>query len=508
MDRQAYKGSITVFLSLLCILFLCLICAVVESARVQGAKAQTASIAGMGNFSLLGEFEKALLEQYDIFSLDGSYGSGAFQIEKVNGKLQEYISYNTDPGKDLFSAGAFDPWKLELTESRISGYTLLTDGSGEAFYQQAVSGMKANIPAMAIDRLLEYTRNTEQIQSAQREYEKKKQENDNQMEVLEEQKQDKIEQLESEAAENGMQMETEPAKSVGNPLKEIAKLRRKSTLDIVTWDKGISEKRIKAGKLPSRGRNRQGNMPVEKKNSGLTADVLFREYLILHFPNYLSEDAGKRLDYQLEYILGGKLSDRDNLKFVVSRLLLIREGLNYLYCLQNGAINSEASKLALTLTGFLGIPALTTATKHALLLAWAYGESLIDVRILLDEGKVPVFKDGTTWRLTLDNLGRVTEILKQGASSDRGKGLAYQDYLRILLHMGTMMRQKMRALDMIQTELQAQEGSTAFKAENCITAIRSESQWSCRPVFLGLPRSVMKISGKDLIWKRSASIAY
>ena len=60
MDRQGQKGSITVFLSLVCILFLSLICVSVESARVQGAKAQSANIAGMGNFSLFAEFDRTV----------------------------------------------------------------------------------------------------------------------------------------------------------------------------------------------------------------------------------------------------------------------------------------------------------------------------------------------------------------------------------------------------------------------------------------------------------------
>ena len=118
MDRQGQKGSITVFLSLTCILFLSLICAAVESARIQGARAQAANITGMGNFSLLSEFEKGLLEKYDIFSLDGTYGSGSFQIDKVNGRLQEFISYNANPGKDLISAWCIDPWSSRTVKSQ------------------------------------------------------------------------------------------------------------------------------------------------------------------------------------------------------------------------------------------------------------------------------------------------------------------------------------------------------------------------------------------------------
>lgn len=506
MDRYGQKGSITVFLSLACILFLSLICAVVESARVQGARAQTANITGMGNFSLMGEFERELLEQYNIFSLDGAYGSGSFQIEKVNERLQDFISYNANPKKDLLSLWCFDPWNLELTDSNITGYELLTDDKGEPFYQQAVAYMKANVGVIAVDKLLEYTKDVEEIKERQQEYEQSKRENDGQITSLEEEKQRKLDAMEAEAEAAG-EVVTVPAEPQSNPLKEIAKLRKKSTLEIVTWDKEISQKKIKSSNLPSRSRPQKGNLSVEKEHSGLLANVLFREYLLMHFPNYLGETEGNALDYQIEYILGGQSSDEKNLKYVVNRLLLIREGMNYLYCLRNGAINAKAEGLAVSLTGFFGIPALTAATKHALLLAWAYGESLIDVRILLDGGKVPIAKDASTWSLSLENLGRITEVLRAGAK-DKDKGLTYQDYLRVLLNMGSLSNQKLRALDMIQVELQGQTETSSFKAVNCIVAVKSSTKWHCRPVFLSLPRSVMGISGGEIDMVQEGSIAY
>lgn len=518
MNRKGYKGSITVFLSLAGILFLSLICAVVESARVQGARAQTANITGMGTFSVLGEFERGLLEKYDIFSLDGSYGSGSFQIQKVNQQLQNYISYNANPGKDLFSPLCFDPWKLELTDSSITGYTLLTDEKGEPFYQQAVSYMKENAAVIAVDKLLEYTKDIDQIQKNQDNYENSQKSNDNQLSGLEEEKQNKMEELESKAAGENQtdavlpgtgapETAVIPTQPASNPLTEIAKLRKKSTLDIVTWDKELSEKKIKSRGLPSGGVRKKGNMDIEKKHSGLVSDVLFREYLLIRFPGYLGDGKGEALDYQIEYILGGKNTDQKNLKYVVNRLLLMREGMNYLYCIQTPQISSEAETLAVTLTGFLGIPALTAATKHALLLAWAYGESLVDVRILLDNGKVPMFKDASTWSLSLENLGRITEILQQG-NTGGDQGMDYSEYLRILLNMGKVSSQKMRALDMIQAELQEKSGTEGFKAENGIVAVKADTNWSCRPVFYSLPKVVLGVSAGSNAITQQSSMAY
>lgn len=507
MGRRGQKGSITVFLSLVCILFLSLICASAESARVQGAKAQSANITGMGNFSLLAEFDRELLEKYNIFSLDGTYGSGTFQISKVNERLQHYISYNADPRKGVFSPLAFDPWKLSLTGSDVSEYALLTDQSGEPFYQQAVSYMKENAAVLAADKLLEYAKNKEQIETWQKNYEESRKNSDSQMAEMESKKEEKIKELESEAKESGADGSVMvPEEPQSNPLKEIWKLQKKSTLSIVTWDKTISDKSIKTGGLPSKSRSRRGNMRVEKKHSGLLCDVLFREYLLMHFPNFLSKTEGKALDYQVEYIMGGKTTDEKNLKYVVNRLLLLREGMNYLYCLQSPQISAQAEGLALSMTGFLGIPALTAATKHALLLAWAYGESLVDVRILLDNGKVPLLKSGETWSLSIENLGRLTEILKEGAQGS-GEGMAYDEYLRILLNMGFVSSQKMRALDMIQAELQ-QDYSEEFKVQNCIVAVKTDTYWDCPPVFFGLSGAVMGVSGAEVSFAQQGSIAY
>ncbi len=504
MDRKGLKGSITVFLSLACILFLALICASVESARVQGARAQAANITGMGSFSLLGEFEKELLEKYDIFSLDGTYGNGSFQIEKVNERLQDYISYNANPRKDLFSAGCFDPWSLELEDSSIEGYALLTDDKGEPFYQQAVAYMKANALTLAADKLLEYSKDTQTINNWEKEYEKGLKDSGDQMNQMEVEKQKKIETMESEAAAAGTVVVVPPQPEV-NPLEEIAKLRKKSTLEIVTWDKQISKKEINLRNFPSKNRLQEGNLKVEKKNSGLLCDLIFREYLLTHFPNYTDEKSGKALDYQIEYILGGKKSDEKNLKYVVNRLLLIREGMNYLYCVQTPAISQQTNALALTFTGFFGLPPLTAATSHALMLAWAYGESLIDVRILLDGGKVPLFKDMYTWSLSLENLGRIVEILQQGAKGS-GQGMTYCEYLRILLNLGSVRSQRMRALDMIQAELQ--EKNSAFKAENCIVAVKTGTSWHCRPVFAGLPAAVFGASSESVRFEQESSLAY
>lgn len=526
MDQKGWKGSITVFLSITCILFLSLICAAVESARIQGARAQSANITGMGNFSLLSEYENALLEKYNLLALDGTYGSGSFKLQKAEERLKGYLSANANPGKNFLAGLCTDPWRLTLKKCNVKSYQLLTDRNGEAFYQQAVDFMKVNAGSLVISQLLDYAEDAEKIKKYQESYEEAQKKNEVQIAELEEQRKQKLEELQkaqedSERENQGTDItggnEATENKVIGNevivkepegsPLDEIKKLRKKSVLSIVTGDKAISDKKIKQGNLPSRSITQKGNYRIKEEHSGLSADVLFREYLLMHFPNYLSEKKSEGLDYQAEYLISGKSSDQANLKDVVNKLLLLREGMNYLYCLQDAGMNMEAGSVAAAFTGFLGIPAITTATQHALLLAWAYGESLVDVRILLDGGKVPVNKEAADWNLSMDNLGKITEILQQG-KKENDRGVSYYGYLRILLNLGTIKKQKMRALDMIQTELRAKKETSGFKAENCITAVRTSTQWECAPMFSVLPAAIMGTGNKNRVFVQEGSISY
>lgn len=507
--QKTWNGSVTVFFSLTGIFVLCLLFAVVESVRIQGARAQTASLEGVANFSVLAEYEKNLLEEFEIFALDGAGGSGSFQIQKSEGRLRHYLEWNTNPlsGEELF--GLFDPWHLVLTDSKILRYALLTDEQGETFYQQVVSYMKAN-PSIVIDKTQQTSTGTlRELETLGERYERSQKENDTQLDMLEAEKK-KQEEQKKEAAESGeCSVESETASTIPmkNPLISLGRLKRRGTLQLVTGGEAVSMTTMATGSLPSRKRVRSGTLKLEKTHHGLTADALFREYLLMQFPNYCGE-ATEALKYQAEYLISGKPSDQKNLKHVVMRLLLLREGLNYQYCLKTQELNGAAGELALALTGGFGIPALTTATRHALLLGLAYGESLLDVRTLLAGGKVALFKDAASWQLSFETLGMLGSILERTDGNGQEEGLDYTDYLRILLQMCKRSDLKLRALDLIQYRLQQQSGSEGFQAQNAIVAIETRAEWSCRPVFYSLPQAMFGLGKSETKIRQSGSMAY
>lgn len=501
--KASWSGSLTVFFSLTGVFLLCLLCSVLEAVRIQGARAQTASIMGIADFSVLAEYEKNLLEEFEIFALDGAGGSGSFQIQKTEGRLRHFLNLNTEP-LDGESQRLLDPWNLCLTDCAIQSYALLTDDQGEPFYQQAVAYMKANPQVLAGELEKTDQKMLQELEKLGKEYEQKQKENDTRLNELErEKKQQEQQQSEEHAPESEPQQEV----TVKNPLTALGGLKRKGTLALVTGGAALSDETIQTGALPSRGRLQSGTRKLKRTYQGMVCDAWFREYLLSFFPNYCGE-AKEELKYQAEYLLVGKPSDQRNLKQVVKRLLLLREGLNYRYCLTNPGISGRAEKLALALTGGFGIPALTAATRHALLLGIAYGESLLDVRTLLANGKVPLIKDETSWRLSFEMLGELGNLLKAEDGRGGADGLDYTDYLRLLMQTTKRSDLKLRALDLIQYRMQKRSGSEGFQAQNAIVAIEAEASWRCQPVFYSLPQAIFGLGNGGTGIEQGGSMAY
>ena len=79
------RGSITVFLALTLSLILSLVCAGLQSVRTASARTQILSSMDIGLYSLFGQYDRTLLEDYDLFFLNAS----------GNGKAPIWLPYMT-----------------------------------------------------------------------------------------------------------------------------------------------------------------------------------------------------------------------------------------------------------------------------------------------------------------------------------------------------------------------------------------------------------------------------
>lgn len=499
MNGYRCRGTITVFLSLVSVLFLSLVCTLVESARLQGARAWAAAVTDMGIFSVFGEYEREILEKYDVLFLDGSYGTGDFEAERLALQMREFMKYNADPATGMKAAAGRNLFPMEAENCRVTGYLLASDGEGRAFYQQAVKNMRENLGTELLLKCRQAVQEAEKQQKAAEDYEKKDETAWEELETLEEQQ---AQEQETESAGEAPEVPAET--DVENPLEEIKKIKKLGILGLVIKDPAsVSGKSVKKSDLLSGRKRNQGNLPVEENETGITADVIFQEYLLNHFGTWRSPEKEGALEYQAEYILMGKSSDEENLKAVVRRLLLLREGANFLYLLSDAKMRSQAAALAAGIAGAAPVPGLTVALEGVILLAWAYGESLLDVRTLLSGGRVPAVKDASSWKLSLSNLARVTELL-DGCDDGGGTGQDYMDYLRVLLFAGEKGKYPLRALDMMESGF----ASENVRADAWVLKASVQASWKFSSVFLRVPETFLHVSGPETGYEVTGSFEY
>ena len=156
--------------------------------------------------------------------------------------------------------------------------------------------------------------------------------------------------------------------------------------------------------------------------------------------------AGRLLDYEIEYILCGRQSDKDNLNEVIFKLVLIREGLNLSYLVTDVQKKNECFGLALQLLGYTGNMVLIKAAQYFIMSIWAYAESVMELRELYAGESIATVKNADNWITDINTvISSGAAGLKTSLFSDKNKAgketgntagynsLDYMDYMRILL---------------------------------------------------------------------------
>lgn len=519
------SAVITIFFSLLSAVFLSLTFTVTEAVRVSGARAHCMDLTVLGNWSVFSEYENRLLEDYSILAVDGSYGTGRFSINQVNTRLKKWLEGNAHASEGIREKMQWlvsDPFRVEVKDCKVSEYALLTDQNGEPFYQQAVDYMHSTAVMNSVSKLLDLKNKADEALVQENSYQERS-ESDSSLQDL----QGTIRQREQEVQENALvpagdviiydsstpmvesneSRELRESKKIKNPVWTILSLKRKNILDLVCGSLKRSKQKIPGWDLVSKRSKHTGTLKIKAKYRSLTDDLLFREYLMDHYPNFRDGQDTSRLNYQIEYILAGTASDEKNLKKAVKRLLLLREAYNWLYLNQDSSSYWQTQTIAAAILGWTGQPELIEAFRQAILVCWSYGESLYDVRILMHGGRVPLMKTASDWHVPLSRLAYLDTDL-QNADHQSGSGTAYEDYLRLLLNMQTISTQKKRALDLLELNLRKLPETEKFRADNCIVAVSDSASWTIPPVYSRVPGAFLGISQGTLTYNSESGFAY
>lgn len=504
------KGHITVFLSLILTLILSLVCTTIESARLQGVIMQLQNITDMGIFSTFSEYNRDLLELYDLFFLDMGYGTNDGTSERVNMRLKEFTEYNINVNKDLGLLSMFrraDMLRANINEVSTNQYVLATDKNAKAYYSQAVSYMEDKLEISLVQKLLsQYDSSITEKQDIFENYEKSSSLMEADIENKKVEYEVEYDAALEEAKGDLSKVEIEKPREVSNPVNTIKELKNLSILDLVIEDlSNVSNKNIRNQvELPSKRQLKKGDATFQVKTESLFNQVLFNEYLIEKFPNYLSDssnDNQEGLDYQAEYILCGKKSDKVNLEMVAEKLLLIREGINFSYLLTHR--QHEAEVLATAILWYA--PALAPVLALLILLAWAFAESVIEVRMLFSGKKVPLLKSSQNWILDLNNLDKLADMLDSG-ETDEG-GLDYEGYLKLITYFSNVKNKTMRSLDLIELTIQSKTNKN-FKIDNCTQAFTTTIDYKAEGLFLRLPFKTIERGSKSYRYSITRDFSY
>ena len=110
--------------------------------------------------------------------------------------------------------------------------------------------------------------------------------------------------------------------------------------------------------------------------------------------------------------------------------------LNYLYLMSDTGKQGEVTALATVIATVLLIPEGAEVISQLILLAWAAGESTVDLRTLLSGRRAPVLKSAENWQLPLSSLLTLGSSAQRLSGNDTEGRISYEDYLRMFLFLG------------------------------------------------------------------------
>ena len=458
------SGYLTVYLTLTITVMLSLYLALIEGARSNAIRLETECITDIGMNSVMAEYHRELYEQYNLFAIDTSYGTGQAGKANVEKHLREYLDRNTS-AKDIFMAGFFykDFLAMSVKKLKLTKVSILTDDDGAVFRRRAVEAIKDDVGISLMKDLAEWNKTVKDNQLNERDIFAEKREIDAEIQEYD---------GKSVLNDEGQWVTVE----IENPTDALEELRNKGALQIVVEQpqslsaKTISLENLIGSRLET-GEINKGNWQEQKANKldELTERFFFQEYLLKYMGRYGCVDEENALSYQVEYLISGKGSDLENLRNTINTLCAVREVANAVYLFGDEEKCAVAELLAVLLASLMMVPEISDLLKVTLLLGWAYAESLYDVEMLLKGERIPLIKDDSSWHYDLDSALALSGVTKEVTS-----GLSYEDYLRIFMSFTDLETLTIRAMNMVEADIRCTPGNQNFRLDACYDCIEAQ----------------------------------
>ncbi len=498
------KGSLTVFATLTLMLVASFLFSFLEYARSDGIRAYVKMDPPASTASLLSKYNRECFTRYGILLLDGALKGENLDIAELNGILQEYSQNNMKPvhEKKMLFMDTVNFFQCDTKDVSIEEFLLATDYEGEPFRRLCADSMTYEYPIDLAERL--YKEIEEKATDAETAKSDADSATSSAYSAINDRKAAYVEEYSVDE-----EFPVEPPEVESNPMDDMEKVKTMDILNLlVPAEKHISDKSMGLeNSLVNRDIN-AGNMDFQADGDWYER-FLFDEFLYRHFTNYQTSDNAKdkALDYELEYIISGKNSDRDNLRQVAGDILGMREGMNFLYLLSCTEKRQSAQALATAILSAYPVAEIANiAVMLGILAAWAFAESVLDVRALLAGGKINWFKTDEDWTLGIENIASIASsgIRAKDAGST---GQDYDDYIKTLLYTKLARTLNYRTMDVIENQVHKKPGYESFKMDHAIISLKAKFEYSANTVFSDLV-SVDRASLGSYSYYRSTEDTY
>lgn len=523
--RKNYKGSITVFAALSFMLIAQFIFTMLEVSRtIEVRKALQMNTESVLE-SIFANYCSPLWEEYRLLGTSVVNSDGDLSFNNVQAELQNLTEVNLGGREKSLLAGT-SLLTAKMTDANFEEFLLMTDDNGAVFQEVVCAYMKENLTyetARTIYDNLNDMKNAKDqygdaensIDSARDSIKEAREEERRIQEELQKQSEDakksgkdsskKKKKLPKMKGASGEKVRVTSSKSPKvssdatsaempeeeeNILDIVSETKKNGVLSLVLPDDAtLSNSAISLDSSVSHRTLEKGNSQREGSDDWYL-DVLLNQYFNNYFSCYTNQKSGHHMKYELEYLIAGKGEDAENLRTVIKELLAVREAVNMASIVTMEDKQAEALAMAVTLVGFTLNPAIIEFVKYAILAAWAFVESVLDLRTLLQGGKIPIIKTQLTWT---SNLSELSSLLSGWSKAkESSTGFDYQSHMAALLFLQNNGKVCMRAMDMQEATVCSVEGYEDFKMDRVIVDAKVCATYEYSPVFLGFVTIVEK----------------
>lgn len=466
---------------------------------MEGLKACARMNSDLVTESVLAEYVKPLWENYHLLAGNGGNENGEWDVRRISQSAKQIgednLEWQTDGKRGLWM------YPLHIENAEVTNYHLITDDEGEGFYHLVIESMKNSLPMDAAEAIYKKIKKMQKTEEDAGDVSLKVDEAKSCVEqAAKEENADTKEEREG-GEDVKAELPDQPAEQDGNeidnPLEYIGEWKSAALLTLLGADpSSLSAKKADTGKALEKRKKNTGNWEKVSQEDAWYERILFQEYLLKYFEAYPTGkteterevSAGQdtlsgSLEYEMEYLIVGKASDKKNLEGVLERILLLREAANFIYLQTDEQKKSEALTLATLLVGATGNGLLIKGVQQGILAVWAFAESVSDVRSLLAGEKIPIIKTSAEWSTDVGGLSKESGF-KEAKSCKNG--LEYKDYLRVLMFLTGRAKLCYRAMDLIERNLQAVDGYSDLRMDMLWDRCMIRYDYTARPMFLSL----------------------